>query len=242
MKHIVRIYTPIEAILLFIVAMVLGFCVLIGMDNLFHVMSWHESVLKALLLIFALSIFGMLQAYTSADLTIEMDKTGIQFIGGRGIFGFFKRNTYIYWQDVRQWYLWESHLSGQAWSPKTFMLQQMNGKKIHLYLPDDDSNTLDFNSFLSDFQYVIDEVNTQNKGISKIREGKDEYPTMFFIMAIIIFILLFFIIRDFWLSALLMSLGQKIIMIFGILFVVTLDIWLFYHYFQERMRQKNNSN
>jgi hypothetical protein len=242
MKHIIRIYTPIEAILLFIVAMLLGFCVLIGMDNLFPVMNWHGSILKVLLLVFALHIFGMLQAYTSADLTIEMDTTGIQFKGGRSIFGFFKRNTYIYWQDVRQWYLWESHLSGQTWSPKTFMLQQMNGKKIHLYLPDDDSNTLDFNSFLSDFQSVTDEVNTQNKGISKIREGKDEYPIMFFIMAIIIFIILFFIIRDFWLSALLMSLGQKIIMIFGILFVVALDIWLFYHYFQERMRQKNNSN
>ncbi len=73
-----KIYTPIEAILMFILAIIGALCLLLFVSKyVVNVFNWYPVIGKAILLIIALSLFNLLQRFTSIELTAEITESGI---------------------------------------------------------------------------------------------------------------------------------------------------------------------
>jgi hypothetical protein len=166
-----KIYTPFEAILLFIFSLAISTGVLVFIGKYIDLKDWHEQVLKALVLMMILVLFSMMQKVSSIILTVEMDLMGINFTGYRTWLGIFKADKYISWIDIDEWLFQEGHTNGHSWSPDVFTLKHSKGKKLRLFLTDTTLNHTAFQSFLSQFNVFAEEINVKNKGIKTVKQS-----------------------------------------------------------------------
>jgi hypothetical protein len=192
-----KIYTPIEAILMFILALIGGIGALLFISKYFiNVFDWHPAFGKALLLMIALGLFGLLQQFTSIELTAEMTDLGINFSGYRT--WLFKPDKFIGWMDIHEWKLNEGITGGDTWSPSVFTIKYGYKKKLDFYITDNDLNLSDFFNFLGNFKEKIAELNLKNDGIKTIIESKKfeetkAYAILMTTIAIAFLILLIYI-------------------------------------------------
>ena len=165
-----KIYTPIEGILMFVIALATTGVLLFFLAPYLGFQNWNPYVLKALLLLMTLLLFVLVRSVTTTVLIIEVDKVGIYFNNTVSCLGFNKQDKLITWTDLEEWQFQLGHLSSHSASPSLFSIRYLGGKKRTFYVADGEKNQVAFNTFLQQFQLKTTQCNIRNTNINPIEE------------------------------------------------------------------------
>lgn len=166
-----KIYTPIEGILMFLIALVVGGLLLFSLQPYFDVKNWNQEVLKVLLLLATLLLFALVRSVTATLLIVEMDNVGIYFNTPLSFLGFSQQDKFITWVDLEEWQFQAGHLNSHTTSPNRFSIHYLGGKKRTFHVADGEKNQVAFNTFLQQFQLKTTQYNIRNTHINPIEEG-----------------------------------------------------------------------
>ena len=196
-KFSFRIYTPLEGILLFLVSCDVVFQLLRFLEPYLHTRSWNQEVLKYSFAVTVLVIMIGIYRFITTNFDVYMSEEGLTFRSTRSFFGFYRFNTFIAWEDIKEWSFSQGHLSGQWWKPDILTIKYAEKTK-RFYVADGKKNTIYFSYFFKALKHQSDERAIKNTQQTAFEFKSEQSKKWFAIVFVPIWLSIPFLMLWYW--------------------------------------------
>ena len=196
-KFSFRIYTPLEAILLFLVSCDVVFQLLRFLEPYLHTRTWHPEVVKYSFGVTVLIIMIAIYRFITTHLDVYMDEEGLTFRTASSVFGFYRFNTFIAWKDLQEWSFSRGQLSGKLLQLDSLTIKY-GDKTKRFYMADGNKNSVYIDYFLKSLKHQSDERAIKNTPQTVFEFKSEKSKKGFAVIAVLIWLSVPFLMLWYW--------------------------------------------